>query len=225
MEAIEGLLAYDLEQLPFVFLALVIAFTFHELAHAASAYWFGDDTAKLQGRVTFNPLVHLDWLGTLLVLIAGFGWAKPVPVNRSRFANPRLMGALVSFAGPLSNLLLCIAGLFVYMWLNTSGAIAGMSSGVADAVVTFLPIFIQLNMVLFLFNLLPLPPLDGFRIVEDLAPPSMEQTFRKFEPYGYVILLLMFLVPSVGRFVLGPLYTWGDGLLDTVGQFFLRVLS
>lgn len=97
-------LYYDLEVIPFVIIALIVGFTIHEFSHAFVAYKFGDPTAKNQGRLTLNPISHLDPIGTLLIFLAGFGWAKPVPVNRFYFKNPRLSGVLVSVAGPLSNL-------------------------------------------------------------------------------------------------------------------------
>ncbi len=101
-----GLLFYDWSTLPFVILVLVLSFTIHEFAHAYSAYKLGDSTAYQFGRVSLNPMVHLDLFGTIMLLIAGFGWAKPVPVNRGNFKSPRLMGIIVTAAGPLSNLIL-----------------------------------------------------------------------------------------------------------------------
>ena len=220
----EDILFYSLDELPFVFIALAIAFTVHEFAHAAVAYWFGDDTAKLEGRVTLDPRKHLDVLGTVLVLLAGFGWAKPVPVNRSRFRNPRLMGAAVTFAGPLSNFLLCALGVLGYLLLQKFGVLESADSGVSMALITFFMIFINLNLTLFLFNLLPLAPLDGFRIVQDLAPRSLEDGLNKFEPYSYAILFLLFVVPPVRDAVLGPLYAWGGWLLARVYDFYFLFL-
>jgi Zn-dependent protease len=224
MDSLDRILAYDLDQLPFVFIALAIAFAVHEYAHAAVAYWFGDDTAKRAGRVTLNPIVHLDLVGTILVLFAGFGWAKPVPVNRQNFQNPRLMGALVSVAGPLSNLLLCTLGIFVYILLQKFGVIAGADTGVAMAIMTFFTIYINLNLILFLFNLIPLPPLDGYRIIEDLVPPNIANVMQRYETYGYAILFLMFLLPQVSQPILGPLYDFGGRLTDHIYQFFYMVL-
>ncbi|GJM79554.1 hypothetical protein HMSSN139_20500 [Paenibacillus sp. HMSSN-139] len=106
MDFLNRILIYPLDQLPFYLITLVIAFTLHEFSHAYFANKFGDPTAKLLGRVTLNPAVHFDLLGIILLMIAGFGWARPVPVNRDNFSKPRLMGVIVSAAGPLSNLLL-----------------------------------------------------------------------------------------------------------------------
>ena len=113
MDVLNQVLAFRLEQLPFVLIVIGIAFTVHEFAHAYTAYKFGDPTAYNEGRVTLNPMAHLDLFGTLLILIAGFGWAKPVPVNRFYFRRPRLMGVITTAAGPFSNLLIAFVGLLL----------------------------------------------------------------------------------------------------------------
>ncbi|RKO62747.1 Zn-dependent protease [Caldibacillus debilis GB1] len=110
IQFLNSILYYDLQSLPFIVISLLIAFTVHEFSHAYFAYKFGDPTAKNQGRLTLNPISHLDPIGTVVLLIAGFGWARPVPVNRFYFKNPRLAGVVVSAAGPLSNLLLAFIG-------------------------------------------------------------------------------------------------------------------
>ncbi|MGX1191712.1 Zn-dependent protease [Metabacillus sp. SLBN-84] len=115
-------LAFELELIPYVVIVLAIAFSVHEFAHAYVAFKFGDPTAKNQGRLTLSPLKHLDPIGTILIFIAGFGWARPVPVNRFYFKKPRLAGILVSAAGPLSNLLVAFIGLALwYILLSTGG--------------------------------------------------------------------------------------------------------
>ncbi|TAI09490.1 site-2 protease family protein, partial [Bacillus velezensis] len=106
-------LYYPLSLMPYLVITLIVSFTMHELAHAYVAYKFGDDTAKKQGRLTLNPIKHLDPFGTILILVAGFGWARPIPVNRRFFKKPRLAGVLVSIAGPVSNLILAFIGFFL----------------------------------------------------------------------------------------------------------------
>ena len=140
-----------IEELPFFLIAIVIAFTVHEFSHAYIAYKFGDPTAKMLGRVTLNPAVHFDFLGILLLVIAGFGWARPVPITRENFNKPRLMGALVSAAGPISNLLLAIVGTFIYMMLLRFGVIDPLSDARLDvAVIVFFKYFNLMNFFLFI---------------------------------------------------------------------------
>ncbi|WP_127579794.1 site-2 protease family protein [Paenibacillus koleovorans] len=217
-------LVYPLEHLPFILLVLVIAFTLHEFAHAYSAYKFGDMTAYNAGRVTLNPMSHLDVLGTILILIAGFGWAKPVPVNRGRFKHPRLMGIVVSAVGPLSNLLLAfIAAIgigIMYklgLWTNTD------PSGSIVALKLFLTYMIGLNALLFLFNLIPLPPLDGYRIIEDLAPIHTRIKMQQYEQWGIFAFLIMAFIPPINRVTLQPILMYTEdiknGLLRFVGMF------
>ncbi|WP_039944871.1 site-2 protease family protein [Thermicanus aegyptius] len=191
-------LAFPLELIPYVAITLVIAFTVHEFAHAWTAYLFGDPTAKNQGRLTLNPLAHLDPIGTILIFIAGFGWAKPVPVNRFRLKRSRWAGVLISLAGPASNLLLAIIGLGIYLF----------GQGVFSQqpwVEPFFHLFIYLNVVLFVFNLLPLPPLDGYRIIEDLVPTSTRVKMSQYEPYGAIIFLILVLTP-LDRYTIQPLF-------------------
>ncbi|WP_248926722.1 site-2 protease family protein [Paenibacillus hamazuiensis] len=197
---------YPLDEIPFVLLVLLIAFTLHEFAHAYTAYKFGDPTAKNLGRVTLNPRVHLDIIGTLLILIAGFGWAKPVPVNRGKFKHPRLMGIVVSVAGPLANLLIAFVGMLICYILFKFHLVEAMSTGVYEAVRLFMKLLIFLNLTLFLFNLLPLPPLDGYRIVEDILPLHLRLKFAKIEQWAIYIFLLMVFIPPISRVTLGPVF-------------------
>jgi Zn-dependent protease len=206
----DSFLAFPLEQIPFVFIALAIAFTFHEFAHAYSAYKFGDPTAQQLGRVTLDPRKHLDVFGTILILLAGFGWARPVPVNRSRFKHPRMMGIVVSFVGPLSNLLIALVGMLLVYVLAKLGAWQAMhasNEGVYEAVRIFFQILINLNLILFVFNLIPLPPLDGYRIVEDLAPLSLRYRMMKLEQWGIYIFLLLVFIPPLSAVTIQPLFS------------------
>lgn len=193
-------LAYPLRLIPYVAITLIFAFTFHEFAHAYVAYKFGDNTAKKQGRLTLNPLKHLDPLGTILIFIAGFGWARPVPVNRFYFKKPRLAGILVSAAGPLSNLILASLGFIVGYGLMR------FSVGYSAYFDEFLMIFINLNIVLFIFNLIPLPPLDGYRIIEDLAPHHVRAKMTRYEQYGMLIFLILVITP-LDRFTIQPIFS------------------
>ncbi|RFU62369.1 site-2 protease family protein [Peribacillus glennii] len=192
-------LAYELEEIPYVVAVLLIAFTIHEFSHAYVAYKFGDPTAKEQGRVTLNPVSHIDPLGTLLLLIAGFGWARPVPVNRFNFKRPRLAGILVSFAGPLSNLLIAAIGFII--WYSLVGA----GQDASGPAYTFFNMLIQINIVLFVFNLLPLPPLDGYHILQDLAPTNIRAKMIQFEAYGALIFLILVITP-LDQYTIQPIF-------------------
>jgi len=170
--------------------ALTIAFSVHECSHAWVADRLGDPTARWQGRLTLDPRKHLDVLGAIMVLAIGFGWAKPVPVNPNRLRNgPKTGMAMVAAAGPLSNLAMAaLAGLTI-----KAGIIApvlGRSFLLPDLPQLVLT-FIGLNVVLFVFNLIPIPPLDGFNVVAGLLPYPMSQSFRRIEPIGPLILLLL----------------------------------
>lgn len=197
----EQFLAFSLRELPYVAITLMIAFSVHEFAHAFVAYKFGDPTAKNQGRLTLNPLKHLDPFGTILILIAGFGWARPVPVNRFFFKNPKLAGILVSLAGPISNLLLAIVAFILWYGALSSGIASALPSYVPE----FLNLFIKLNCVLFVFNLLPFPPLDGYRIIEDLAPADIRAKMTRYEQYGSVIFLIIVITP-LDQYTIQPIF-------------------
>lgn len=178
---------------------LGIAFTIHEFSHAWTADRLGDDTPRLNGRLTLNPLAHLDIMGSLMLVFAGFGWAKPVPVNPyaiSRRSSAGLM--LVSLAGPLSNFLLAVLAAIPFR-LGLLQLSFSNSSSIFPSPALFLIQFIYINLTLTLFNLIPLAPLDGDKIAEYFFPPSWQRGLEKIRPYGPMILLvLLFALPYVG---------------------------
>lgn len=198
-------LYFPLEVLPFIFLVIIIAFTFHEFSHAFVAYKFGDDTAYKLGRVTLNPMAHFDLFGTLLIFLAGFGWAKPVPVNRSNFKHPKLMSIVVSAVGPLSNLLLGFIGVLIYYIYIYFGWDQSLSYGSSKAIETFLQLLIDLNLLLFIFNLIPLPPLDGYRMIEDLVPRNIRLKLSQWSHWAIFIFLLIVFIPPLNHNVLQPI--------------------
>ena len=181
---------------------ILIAITFHEAAHAYAAWKLGDDTALRLGRVTFNPLKHVDPFGTivlpaLLFLTKApfiFGWAKPIPVLFGRLSHPRRDMALVAVAGPLINVILALvsAVLLRLVWMFPDSA--------APWLVRTLSQSILLNLVLAIFNMIPVPPLDGSRIVLSLLPNALARPYAKLERFGFLILLgIIFILPMLGR--------------------------
>ncbi len=155
---------------------LIISIGIHEFFHAFTAYKLGDSTPKLQGRVTLNPFAHIDPLGLLLVVIAGFGWGKPVEFDIYNLRNPKRDVLLIALAGPLSNIVLAFL-------IHVYGSFYGL-----DAILNQL---LYLNLVLAAFNLIPIAPLDGFNIVTGLLPYDVAYKWRDLEPYGIFILLFL----------------------------------
>jgi len=193
---------------------LLLAISAHEAAHAWMSYKFGDDTARLLGRITLNPLAHTDPIGTLLIPIAGFistalgvpfffiGWGKPTPVNPLRWRRKDLANVMVSIAGILANLLIATIGFVLlkvrFSWLRY------MSEGLAEPVVMFLDLMLTMNISLAVFNLLPFPPLDGSKVLETFLPESMQPILAVFEQYGYLILMALMYIGVFGA-ILGPI--------------------
>lgn len=177
-------------------ITLLIAFTVHEFAHAWTADQLGDDTPRLNGRLTLNPLRHLDPIGTLLLLFAGFGWAKPVPISPSALERRTPAGVmLVSAAGPFSNLALAVLGAIPFQ----AGLVSrGFSSNLLiPTLADVLQYFIFINLILLLFNLLPIFPLDGEKVLSYFLPPAGKATMLRLRQYGPMILLLLIVL---GRF-------------------------
>lgn len=226
MEFLQSIIRMPLEQLPFLLITLLIAFTVHEFSHAYFANKFGDPTARLLGRMTLNPAVHFDLFGIILLLVAGFGWARPVPVNRDNFSRPRLMGVIVSAAGPISNLLLGFLGALIYSALAAAGVLDSISNDrVLQAIYWFFGIFIRLNFFLFLFNLIPLPPLDGYRIVEDVAPRPLRGRLQQYEQWAVFIFLLILFIPGLRAYTIGPLDSWADQMSSGAVSFFYNLFG
>ena len=195
-------------------LILLTAFPIHESAHALAAHWMGDDTAKDQGRISLNPLRHLDMFGTIFMLIAGVGWAKPVPINPNNFKNRKVGMALSSLAGPVSNLVLAYISIILYkisayyLILHENTAIGILSTVFLYSVI--------LNVGLAVFNLLPVPPLDGSRIFNLVLS---EKTYFKIMKYENIIFGILFLAVFLG-FLDRPL-----NFLRTVTVNFMDLIS
>lgn len=220
MDFLNNLLFVRLDVLPFYVLALVIGFTVHEFSHAYFANKFGDPTARLLGRVSLNPAVHIDLLGIILLLIAGFGWAKPVPVTRENFKNPRLMGIIVSAAGPVSNLLLALITVVIYYGLNYFGIVGSFANTrIDEAIFMFVQYMALMNCFLFIFNLIPLPPLDGYRILSDWLPRRASAKLQRMEQWAMLIFLLVLFLPPLRAVTISPLYALAQDLASSFYTF------
>jgi Zn-dependent protease len=186
---------------------LLLSLTIHEAAHAWSADKLGDPTARLLGRVSLNPLVHIDWIGTVLLPIIAaisrfplIGWAKPVPVNIRNLRHPRRDFMIVAAAGPISNLLQAFAAAAV-LRMVWDGSFGDTGPGV---VVTFLYIAIQVNLLLAFFNLIPVPPLDGGNVLLGLLPPSMAAVLDQVRQFGILILYALMLTGIASAWIMPP---------------------
>lgn len=210
---LSNLFHLDWKTVPFRMIAFVIAFSLHEWAHAFVAWRLGDDTAKREGRLTINPIPHIDPFGLILILFGPFGWAKPVPVNPLRFrGNKRLGMVYVSAAGPFVNLLLAIFFVLLFDGLLKSNFFDTISEKWQEAIAYTLGFSIVINCALLVFNLLPVPPLDGNKILRYLAPRGMDKFFYQLDLYGPWLLLLIIFLPGLGGFLTVPIY-W---VLDTI---------
>lgn len=184
------MLLFDLTaaQLVGIGIALVVGITFHEFSHAAIADSLGDHRPRALGRVSLNPVRHIDPMGALVFLLAGFGWGKPVPVNPSALRPGRIGMAFVAAGGPTANVLVAIVGAVLFRVLELFGA-SGFASDLAFWLVFY-------NLLLAFFNLLPIPPLDGYNVVLAFVSPRTAMTLQRYAPYGVFVLLLLVLIPN-----------------------------
>ena len=190
---------------PFLF-----ALTVHEFAHGYVAHRLGDPTAANLGRLTLNPLKHLDPLGTLAFFLIKIGWAKPVPVDPRYFQNPRQDMLWVSLAGPGVNLAVAVASaLFAKLLVLISALLPGF---VVMPLLQMTVASIWINIMLGIFNLVPIPPLDGSKILLGLLPREMAYAYSKLEPYGFILLLILFYTGVLPRFIM-PIISFAQGLI------------
>jgi len=206
---------------------LLLAISAHEAAHAWMSYKFGDDTARLLGRITLNPIAHTDPIGTLLIPIAGFvisamgggtaarmliGWGKPTPVNPLRWHNKDLANVMVSLAGIMANLLIAIIAFTIFKTLLMTQAFFAMSESLQEPVGIFLDRLLRMNVSLAVFNLLPFPPLDGSKILYSVLPASAHGFLTVLEQYGFMILLVFMYMGFLGA-IIRPVMYFVDYLL------------
>ena len=179
----------SLESLIAGIIALLVGLTFHEFSHAAVADSLGDHRPRAMGRLTLNPIAHVDPIGALMLVIAGFGWAKPVMVNPAALRGGRQAMAMVAFAGPISNVVVAVAFAIAFRAI----ILAGVDSGF---ILNLVALIVQLNVLLAIFNLVPIPPLDGYNVLLAYLPPRQAMMVRQYAPYGVIILLLLIFIPG-----------------------------
>lgn len=213
------MLAINFAQIFIAFIVLLFSLTVHELAHAWTADRLGDPTARLLGRVSLNPIVHADPIGTILfpilALVGGFpliGWAKPVPVNVGRLRRHRQDFVLVSIAGPVANLLLA-AGAAIALRALAFGAPGAGGSTVTAPLASIATQALELNLLLAVFNLIPIPPLDGGNVLSGLLPRSVSGAFDMVRPYGFLLLYVLMFTGTLGRIVTPPYFFLRSWLL------------
>ncbi len=206
-----SLLDINFAQIFIAFIVLLFSLTVHEMAHAWTADRLGDPTARLLGRVSLNPIVHADIIGTvvfpLVSMVSGamlIGWAKPVPVNLRFLRHPRRDYMLVAAAGPASNLILALFSALLLAIVPISPQTLG-ESNVSVPIAALLSRLIQLNVLLAIFNMIPIPPLDGGNVLAGLLPPTLAEIFNKVRPYGFVLLYVLVLSGGFETIV-GPPY-------------------
>ena len=201
---------YDFAEIFIGFGVLLFSLTVHEMAHAWTADRLGDPTARLLGRVSLNPIVHADLFGTVILplvsMLSGamlIGWAKPVPVNLRYLRHPRRDYMLVAAAGPVSNLILAVFAAILLAIVPVSPHTLG-ETNVSVPVAKILTGLVSLNVLLAVFNLLPIPPLDGGNVLAGLLPPNLAVAFNKMRPYGFVLLYVLILSSAFSYIVIPP---------------------
>jgi Zn-dependent protease len=211
------LLDINFAQVFIAFIVLLFSLTVHESAHAWTADRLGDPTARLLGRVSLNPIVHADLIGTvffpLLAIVGGvpvIGWAKPVPVNIRKLRHPRRDYVLVAAAGPASNLIMALGAAVLLLFVPVSPVTLG-EPNVSAPIASLLSRAVQLNLLLAVFNLLPIPPLDGGNVLSGLLPDRLAMSFNRIRPYGFLLLYALMLTGGLEHLVVPPyrlLFSW-----------------
>lgn len=204
--------------------AVLLCLVVHEVCHGLAAYWLGDPTAKQSHRLSLNPIRHLDVFGLLMMVVVGFGWAKPVPVDPRYFKHPKQGMAITALAGPISNFVLAYLSALVYSGLYAVMVVKGETTGLALAL-EFFSVLILLNIGLGIFNLIPFPPLDGSKVLAMFLPDRLYLQWMRLERYGMIILMALLWFGVLDGFLMTA-RTWAvDGMLRGSDFVFQGVLA
>ena len=212
---------FDFSRLQEIFMRVIpalLCITLHELSHGAVAYALGDDTAKKAGRLTLNPIKHLDVMGLLMMVIFGFGYAKPVPVDMMKFKNPKRGMAITALAGPVSNVAICAVFLFLYGLLYYPLRIRNALGAFGGGILEIVYITAYISIAMGIFNLLPIPPLDGSKVLYSVLPNDVYYRLMRYERYGMILLLLLVWTDLVGS-PLSAAVEWSFDKLFNVAQW------
>ena len=202
--------------------AVLIAITFHEFAHAFAADKLGDDTPRRQGRLTLNPFAHLDPVGSLLLIFAGFGWGKPVEINPRNFNRDKSMTAseaIVAIAGPAMNLILAVLFTFIYFAI-VKIAPAFCITQVGLVILTLIQMTIIINIGLGVFNLIPLPPLDGSKVLKHFLPYKVRDWFERYSQVFYIIFVVLWVTDLAGIIISPVISAVYTGIVSLIGHLF-----
>ncbi len=194
----------------------MLAIVCHEVSHGYVAWRFGDPTAKMMGRLTLNPIKHIDIIGTLMIFFIGIGWAKPVPVVFENLRNPKRDMIWVAAAGPITNILLATVSAFLLRGLVAIGNPAASASPLAmlvEPVVLMLAFSVYINLLLAIFNMIPVPPLDGGRVLVGLLPYRQAAAWSRIEPYGMMIIIALVFFTNMFSYIISPVLKIGVQLL------------
>ena len=193
---------------------IIIAMVIHEYSHARVAYALGDYTPKMQGRLTLNPAAHVDLIGLVMLFIVHFGWAKPVQINPMNFSNPRRDDILVSLAGPLSNLITAFVFTIILVFMIK------LHMTLTEGLLVVFNLIIVYNINFAIFNMLPIPPLDGSHILRNLLPYEMARAYEQLERYSFIFLIIILATPILG-YIFVPLQRFIFGIFKSIVGIFI----
>lgn len=194
----------------------MLAIVCHEVSHGYVAWRFGDPTARMLGRLTLNPIKHIDIIGTLMIFFIGIGWAKPVPVTYENLRNPKRDMIWVAAAGPITNILIATVSAFLLrgiVAISNPAASASPVSMMIEPVVMMLSFSVYINLLLAIFNMIPVPPLDGGRVLMGLLPYRQAASLSRIEPYGMIIIIVLVFFTNIFSYVISPFLNLGVQLL------------